>query len=50
MMIDAPALTDFFDPSSERLEHIVASDALTAIEAKGVFVQVHLQILALTLW
>jgi len=38
-------LTRFFDLAYECLEHIVPSDALSAIEAERIFIQVHLQIL-----
>jgi hypothetical protein len=42
---NTPSLTRFFDLPNERLKHIAASEALPAIEAEGVFIQVHLQIL-----
>ena len=37
--------TLLFDSPNERLEHIVASETLTPVKSKRVFVQVHLQIL-----
>ena len=45
MLYGDPRLGDFFDSTNKRLEHIMASETLAAIEPEGIFVEVHLQIL-----
>src|SRR5580658_7489926 len=38
-------LRPLFNPARESLEHVVSPDTLTPIEAKSIFIQVHLKIL-----